>query len=398
MPAAIPYIIYAVGAYLGVSGVIVAVAVIAASALVSNYQKRKARRAALDAYNASLEDRIVMTATANGVRSRVYGRARNVDGIVFKGTWGNNQEFYTLVIAVAGHEIDGIEKVYFNDMPVELQSDATAVTGGAVGGVGYWVMSSPYLRQTYESLGANATVTGGVGSVVLPYTPVAGSVFASIRIDGDSYPATVNVVGNTVNITAGPYDGVYDVSYQRVADFPKARVWMYNGAPGQTLYPLLSTRFPSLLSATDKFAGMALIVAELTYDQDAFPTGVPNISAVMRGAKVLDTRTSVTAWTENPAMIARDWALYPYGGACQPADINEASFIAAANACDVSTVFPLPVGSETRPLYQCGIVCATDVQPDDNFGEMVEAMAGEWGFAGGQIKVVAGVYRAPVAA
>jgi hypothetical protein len=398
MPAAIPYIIYAVGTLLGTYGAVIAVATIVASALVSNYQKRKAKREAIDAYNASLEDRLVMTATANGPRSRVYGRARNVDGIVFKGTWGNNQEFYTLVIPIAGHEIDGVEKIYFNDQPVTLASDGIPVTGGAVGGVGYNVMSSPYLRQSYSSGGVNATVTGGVGSVVLPHTPVAGSVTAVIRIDGDAYNATVNVVGTTVNITAAPYDGVYDVAYQWVTDASKAKVWIYNGAPGQTLYPLLSTRFPSLLTATDKFSGMALIVAELTYDQDAFPTGVPNISAVMRGAKILDTRTGITAWTENPAMIARDWALYPYGGACQASDINEASFIAAANACDVSTVFPLTTGTETRPLYQCGIVCSTDVKPDDNFGEMIEAMAGEWGFAGGQIKVVAGVYRAPVAA
>ena len=57
----------------------------------------------------SLEDRLVMTATANGRRSRVYGRVRNVDGVVFKQTHGTHKQFYTLVISLAGHEVDAIE-------------------------------------------------------------------------------------------------------------------------------------------------------------------------------------------------------------------------------------------------------------------------------------------------
>ena len=57
------------------------VAVIAVSYAVSQSQNRKAKRKARDAYNESLRDRLVMTATADGIRSRVYGRVRNVDGV-----------------------------------------------------------------------------------------------------------------------------------------------------------------------------------------------------------------------------------------------------------------------------------------------------------------------------
>jgi len=42
-----------------------------------------------------------------------------------------------------------------------------------------------------------------------------------------------------------------------------------------------------LLLPTDKFANDASLIVTLQYDQDAFPTGVPQISAVIRGAKVL---------------------------------------------------------------------------------------------------------------
>jgi hypothetical protein len=402
MPQAIPFIIQAVGSYLGASALVVAVAVVAASALVSNYQKRKAARSARDAFNASLEDRLVMTTTANQPRSFVYGRSRNVDGIVFKGTWGTHKENFTLVVAMAGHEIHGFEKIYFNDQPVNLIADGVAVTGGAEGGQGYYVDAPPFSQNPVITGRATMTVGGGGGAVVLPHTPVAGSVSVIITVNPGSetfdHAATPSVVGNTVTVGAQPYTGDYSVSYQYVDFVPKARLWMYRGAPGQTIYPLLSAKFPGLLTATDKFSGMAIIVADLTYDQDAYSSGPPSITAVMRGAKILDTRNGITDWSENPAMIARAWAMNPYGGGCTTEDINEASFIAAANACDTSTVFNTTAGNEVRPLYQCGIVCKTDVNPDDAFGEMVESMAGKWGFAGGQLKVVAGVYRAPVAA
>lgn len=399
MPQAIPFIIQAAAVYFGANVYVVAAIIIAANALVSNYQKRKAQRAARDAYNASLEDRLVMTATANAARSVIYGRARNVDGVVFKGTHGTNSEYFTLAVAIAGHEIDGFEKLFLNDQPLSLLSDGVAVTGGAVGGVGYWVTTDPYSRPKIETVRTTMTVTGGAGSVVAVAPPVSGSVsVTNFNIDGNTYQATPVVVGTTISVSGAPVDGTYDVVYQSDDVKRSARVWMYTGAAGQTLYPLLSTRFPGLLTISDKFSGMAIVVMELRYDQDAFPAGVPSLTAVVRGKKILDTRTGITAWSENPAMIARDWALYKYGGDCTTADLNEASFIAAANACDTVTVFNTTAGNETRPLYQCGIVCKTDVNPDDHFGEMVESMAGKWGFAGGQLKVVAGVYRAPVAA
>jgi hypothetical protein len=397
MPAAIPYIVYAIGTYIGVNAAVVAVAVLVASAMVSNYQKRKAARAARDAYNASLEDRTTMTATANEPRSWVYGLVRNVDGIIFKGTHGVHKEKYTLVVAMAGHEITDFRTIYFNDTPLTLSPDGVPVSGGAEGGQGYNVTTEPFAKYIVVSGTEQLVITTGSGSVVLPFTPISGSVSASIRINDSDEFATVSVVGNTVSLS-GVSNGTWSIQYQYEKLEPKAKLWMYRGAPGQTLYPLLSARFPSLLTASDKFSGMAIVVAELTYDQDVYPSGVPNISAVMRGAKILDTRTGVTAFSENPAMIARAWALNPYGGGCTTADLNEDAFKAAANACDVSTVFNTTAGNETRPLYQCGIVCKTDVNPDDHFGEMIESMAGEWGFAGGQIKPIAGVARAPVAA
>lgn len=396
MPTAVTYLLaYAAstaGFAVGATVLTAAGYIITAAALygIARNQQRKARRRAIDAYNGSLQDRLVMTSLANGRRSRVYGRVRNVDGVVFKQTHGTNKEFYTLVISLAGHEVDAIETVYFNDVPVTLD------------GSGY-VTTLPWAGSKVVDGTATMTVTAGVGSVTLPNTPISGSVSVtsatSGALDEITYSVTPTVAGSLVSVAAAPVDGTWWVNYQYSQDTPKARVRKYLGGAAQNLYTDLSaTVGTAQLLSTDRFAGDASLLVTLEYDQDAFPTGVPQISAVIRGAKVYDPRSGAVAWSENPALIARDWALYAYGGGADSSELIDSAFIAAANACDVSTTFTTTSGTETRPLYQCGIVCPLDADPSVTLSEIVESMAGRWAWPGGKLTVRAGVARAAVAA
>ena len=70
--------------------------VIAASYAYGSYQAANARRAAKANYNDSLKDRTVMLQTTDAARSRLYGRVRNCDGILFKETHGEKKEYYTI--------------------------------------------------------------------------------------------------------------------------------------------------------------------------------------------------------------------------------------------------------------------------------------------------------------
>lgn len=369
------------------------IAAITASSLHSSHQKRKAAAAARAAFNASLEDRLVMQATVQGPRSRVYGRVRNVDGILFKTTHGDDSEFYTWVVALAGHQVDAIETIYFDDVAVTLDGDG-------------YVQTAPWSNATIKSASVPVTLSGGAGSVTLPHDAVGGSVTVTIETSSEAYgsqtlAATAIVSGTSVTISGGPVDGEYRVFYQyQDTSSPAVRVRKYLGAPGQDLYPdLVATVGGGTdLTSADEFQGMAALLVTMEYSQDAFPTGVPQISAVMRGALVNDPRSGTTAWTENPALIARDWLLYAHGGALQSADLVEAAFTAAANACDVSTAFPAASGTQTRPLYEAGIVIPLDDSspPDEVLSEIVEAMAGQWCWSAGRVTVRAGVYRAPV--
>lgn len=404
MPQAIPVIAaIAANAYPAYAGWI-ALAAAAASYATSQHQKRKAARQARDAYNNSQQDRLVMTSTANGARSRIYGECRNVDGVIFKGTHGANSQFYTLVVALAGHECESIEKVYFNDQELELESD---------GAGGYWVMTAPYLRNPVRSNSETVSLSGGAGSITLAYEPNAGSVSVIIGEGGYQVPyssggQSITLSGSTVTVSGFPGWASGEVLYQYTADDPKARVWKYLGTSAQDIgSDLLASRFPTLINTgtdpntglpnDDRFAGICALVVELEYDQDAFPTGLPNVTALVKGARVLDPRDDTTAWTQNPSLIARDWARYSRGGACTAAEVPDAMVEAAANACDTSTDFETPSGTETRPLYQCDIVCRLDVPPDQHLDEIVESMAGKQGWSGGALRWVAGTYRAPVA-
>src|SRR5574341_1391148 len=104
MPQIIPVIVYYAADYFGATTLVAYLAAAAASYAVGDYQARRAARHARDAYNASLTDRLVMQATTDGARSRVYGQVRNVDGLIFKATHGDKSQFYTLVIALRSEE------------------------------------------------------------------------------------------------------------------------------------------------------------------------------------------------------------------------------------------------------------------------------------------------------
>jgi hypothetical protein len=364
-----------------------------ATLVAGSYQRQKARQRARDAYNASLQDRLVMTATTDGPRSRIYGRVRNVDGVLFKATRGAMSEYYTLIIALAGHEVDAIEDVYFNDVKVTIDVDG-------------YVRTPPWGVTLRKSDSATMALTGGAGTVTLTYTPIDGSVRVTV-LEGDRAAMRkldCTVVGTEVSVTGYPEYDSATVTYQYesdnsflnvVPDQSNARVRAYHGAPGQDLSDELMADFPELITYTDKFEGMALLRVDLLYSQDSFPTGVPGISAVIRGAKVYDPRDGVTRWTQNPALIARDWARYSNGG--NALAVDDVSIIAAANVCDADSSFVLPSGTVTMDTYQCGIVAKLDASPSDTMSEIVESMAGRWGWAGGVLKVVAGSYRAPIA-
>lgn len=167
-----------------------------------------------------------------------------------------------------------------------------------------------------------------------------------------------------------------------------------------------------------KLLGLAYSHVVLTYDEGTFPAGLPTVKAVIRGKKVLDTRTGLIAWSDNPAMCIRDYMLtdIDHGGmGCGVDESGEAWLITAANICDESVesmialdVDNIPVTPGVKALYKPVVGSSEkrytlngqivlDGVPTDIIKSMLTAMAGEAIYSEGMWKIFAGAPMASVA-
>jgi len=108
------------------------------------------------------------------------------------------------------------------------------------------------------------------------------------------------------------------------------------GTGAQTADSDLISAAPSKWTSSHRLRGRAYKYAKLKYSQDLFASGVPNVSAVVKGKKVYDPRTATTVWTNNPALIISDYLTdSTHGmGADYSTEIDETELTASANICD----------------------------------------------------------------
>lgn len=102
------------------------------------------------------------------------------------------------------------------------------------------------------------------------------------------------------------------------------------------------------------------------------------------------------AWSENPAILADNFATHPLGGRLPWSQIDGAWNGAQANICDTVTVYTLGGKDHTRALYTAGYVAAADQRPVDVLSDLCGAMGGEWVYQDGRLRTKAGAWRSPV--
>jgi hypothetical protein len=236
----------------------------------------------------------------------IYGRTRVGGNIVYmEGTEGN--KYLHVVVAIAGHEIDAIEKYYLND--------------------------------------------------------------EEVTIDGSG------------NVTAGSYAN-------------KVRIQYKLGTDNQTAFSDLVSASDSLWTSNHRLRGRAVVYIRLEYDQDKFPSGMPNFSFQVRGKKVYDPRSATTVWSANPALCIADYLTNSrYGLGCVYAnEIDEAALIAAANVCDEDV--SLDAGG-TENKYELHGSILTSGTPEDIINQMLTSMAGKAIWTSGKWRILAGAYYTP---
>ena len=138
-----------------------------------------------------------------------------------------------------------------------------------------------------------------------------------------------------------------------------------------------------------RLRGIAYLYVKLTYDNDAFPNGVPEITAVVKGKKVYDPRNTTTAWSDNPALCIRDYiASTGYGLGEATSNIDDTAFTTAANICDQTNT------EDSTTRYTMNGAFTTGSAPVDFLQDAITSMGATLWYNQGEWKVKAAAWTA----
>ena len=177
------------------------------------------------------------------------------------------------------------------------------------------------------------------------------------------------------------------------------RVKRHNGSPDQLADDLLVAEVPEWTDA-HRLRGIAYAYIRLQYHPDAFPTGIPNISFLVKGKKVYVPALGSNVWTSNAALCIRDYLTArdgsavdePYGFGCTDSEIDDDYTTASAGIS--SEAVPVSDGT-VQARYTCDGVLDTASAPMDNLQSLVTSLAGAVTYVQGKFRIHAAAYDAP---
>lgn len=141
-----------------------------------------------------------------------------------------------------------------------------------------------------------------------------------------------------------------------------------------------------------RLRGIAYLYVRLTFNADAFPNGVPEITTVVKGKKVYDPRTATTVWSDNPALCLRDYlTVSSYGLGEKPANVDDDLISTAADVCEYYD-YPTLTGD---PRYTCNGTFTTSLTPYDLLGDLLTSMGGMLWYAQGKWRMRPAYWTAP---
>ena len=151
---------------------------------------------------------------------------------------------------------------------------------------------------------------------------------------GDIYFNDEIVTMSNENVTSAPYSGLAKI-YKHLGGQTSE-----NDAFANSTATLANTlQSETSVGPTFIGKGLAYIYCRFTYDQDAYTGGLPSVTAVVKGKKVVKTISGVNqaaAYSNNAAWCIKDFLASNYG--LSDSSINYATFEAAAAVCDDTTI------------------------------------------------------------
>jgi len=135
---------------------------------------------------------------------------------------------------------------------------------------------------------------------------------------------------NDLSIPADDLNGSGVVQSGRYANL--VRIKKNLGTASQTADSDLVNDVPEW-TTNHRLRGIAYIYVRMEWDRDVFTSGIPNISAWVKGKKCFDPRTSTTYWTPNIALQSNEFLTNTYYG-LSATTVNQTELQGAANTCE----------------------------------------------------------------
>jgi len=199
---------------------------------------------------------------------------------------------------------------------------------------------------------------------------------------GNSRVSVYQEDGVTVRTVERP-DGSGDTTYNGlISIYPRL------GSPGQSAQTSLVNTVPEWTN-NHRLRNIAYLYVRFKYDKDAFPNGVPQVTATIKGKKVYDPRTDTVAWSDNPALCLRDYITSGYGLNEDEANVDDTLVSTAANVCDETNTL---TGSAR---YTCNGAFTTESTPYDVLNNMLTSMGGMLWYAQGKWRMKPAYWTPP---
>jgi hypothetical protein len=365
----------------------------------------------------------------------VYGQRQLGATVVFAEVNGAKNQFLDVVYAICEGEIEEIGTAYLDGEPVpELRQEAgplfsltmpgpgwveltfNAAENSSVSGsfTGSWADLLTWAAGTYAGTltatrggFASQTPSGDYTLTVSPFN-LAGypgtdspslvletEKAARSSIDITEHPTAGNAYQMTVTVEKrdppigipSPGEASASATYSVYSEGDTTRaglveMYRHTGADDQTADPQLVTR-SAKWTADHRLAGVAYVYARFIYNQSAFPRGVPTATWHIKGKLLLDPRDETTAWSDNPALAVLDLLTNSrYGRGIDLARVDLATFIAAANYCDLETEEDPPA-----KYWTCNGAVTTGQPVLENMKRLLTSCRGWLVFSGGLYKL-----------
>lgn len=201
--------------------------------------------------------------------------------------------------------------------------------------------------------------------------------------DGERIHLAITMAGHELDGIDAVYLGDEDIS--TYGEF--AQWGLSNAATAADSYMLANC--PSW--KTDMIGrGIAWLRVTLKFNAEKFPSGIPNIKALVRGRRVYDPRDQLTKFTANAALVILDY--YRNYLHVPDSKIIWEQFKTAANICDEQVTTAADT-QENR--YEINGVIDLTESPAKILDAMHEACAGSPTYTGGKHGIIVGAYCGP---